>query len=209
MPCGTFLLLLYALLSGGTSEVLVSTTADNALLSASFQTIAKAQQQDEEGKPEFATKQLRKTGEREQRRGRPAGRAPPKKQPVPAAAATSEAKDDGPDDSRTECVSWAASGECEKNPGYMRDACARSCAGKLPAGSIDEGAVEGELKANAGFPEPELVLQCGPEEHLGGLLPWHCRVTQYAHLGPLGAVSEACARRALVEHAGVTQRHGR
>ena len=44
---------------------------------------------------------------------------------------------------------------------------------------------------------------------VGGLLPWHCRVTQYAHLGPLGAVSEACARRALVEHAGVTQRHGR
>ena len=87
--------------------------------------------------------------------------------------------------------------------------CERVRAGKLPAGSIDEGAVEGELKANAGFPEPELVLQCGPEEHLGGLLPWHCRVTQYAHLGPLGAVSEACARRALVEHAGVTQRHGR
>ena len=90
-----------------------------------------------------------------------------------------------------------------------RGLCERVRAGKLPAGSIDEGAVEGELKANAGFPEPELVLQCGPEEHLGGLLPWHCRVTQYAHLGPLGAVSEACARRALVEHAGVTQRHGR
>ena len=90
-----------------------------------------------------------------------------------------------------------------------RTLCERVRAGKLPAGSIDEGAVEGELKANAGFPEPELVLQCGPEEHLGGLLPWHCRVTQYAHLGPLGAVSEACARRALVEHAGVTQRHGR
>ena len=53
------------------------------------------------------------------------------------------------------------------------------------------------------------MLQCCPEEHLGGLLPWHCRVTQYAHLGALRGVSEARVRRVLVEHAGVTQRHGR
>jgi len=72
--------------------------------------------------------------------------APPKKQPVPAAAATSEAKDDGPDDSRTECVSWAASGECEKNPGYMRDACARSCAGKLPAAASTQTQKPAEQK---------------------------------------------------------------
>ena len=49
----------------------------------------------------------------------------------------------------------------------------------------------------------EVVLQCGPEEHLGGLLPWHCRVTQYVHLGPVRAVSEARLRAALVEYAAL------
>ena len=55
----------------------------------------------------------------------------------------------------------------------------------------------------------ELVLQCCPAEHLGGLLPWHCRVTQYAHLGPLRSVSERRARHAFVEYAGVQQRYGK
>jgi len=31
------------------------------------------------------------------------------------------------DDQNTECESWAAAGECEKNPGYMEQACAGSC----------------------------------------------------------------------------------
>jgi hypothetical protein len=34
-------------------------------------------------------------------------------------------------------------------------------------------------------------------------------VTQYAHLGPLRCVSAASVRHALVEYAGVQQRHGR
>ena len=41
-----------------------------------------------------------------------------------------------------------------------------------------------------GAPEPELVLQFCQPMILGGLLPWHCRVTQYVHLGPLRSVSE-------------------
>ena len=53
------------------------------------------------------------------------------------------------------------------------------------------------------------MLQCCPEEHLGGLLPWHCRVTQYVHLGSLRGASELSVRRAFVEHAGVQQRRGR
>ena len=65
------------------------------------------------------------------------------------------------------------------------------------------------MRANAGFPQPELVLQCCAEEHLGGLLPWHCRVTQYAHIGPLRAASAAAAHRALVAFGDVKQRHGR
>ena len=55
----------------------------------------------------------------------------------------------------------------------------------------------------------ELILQCCPKLHLGGLLPWHCRVTQFAHLGPLRDVSAERVNRSLIEHAGVQQRHGR
>ena len=79
----------------------------------------------------------------------------------------------------------------------------------MAVAQIDEAAVEAEVCANAGFPEPELILQCGPELHLGGLLPWHCRVTQFAHLGPLRGVHPEHVHRALFEYAGVTQRHGR
>ena len=38
---------------------------------------------------------------------------------------------DGAVDKDDNCPAWAASGECEKNSGYMADACARSCAGQL------------------------------------------------------------------------------
>ena len=31
------------------------------------------------------------------------------------------------DDTNDECASWAESGECENNPGYMRMSCKRSC----------------------------------------------------------------------------------
>ena len=31
------------------------------------------------------------------------------------------------DDMNDECASWADSGECENNPGYMRVSCKRSC----------------------------------------------------------------------------------
>ena len=90
-----------------------------------------------------------------------------------------------------------------------RRLCERVQAGELPAAKIDEATVEAELTANAGFPEPELILQCCPELHLGGLLPWHCRVTQFAHLGPLREVGAERVHRALVEYAGVQQRYGR
>ena len=90
-----------------------------------------------------------------------------------------------------------------------RRLCERVQAGKLAATQIDETAIESEVCANAGFPEPELILQSGPELHLGGLLPWHCRVTQFAHLGPLGEVRAETVHRALFEYAGVQQRHGR
>ena len=32
-------------------------------------------------------------------------------------------------DEREECAAWAARGECDANPGYMRASCKRSCAG--------------------------------------------------------------------------------
>lgn len=90
-----------------------------------------------------------------------------------------------------------------------RTLCERVRAGDLKPSSIDERAVEGELRANAGFPEPSLVLQCCPELHLGGLLPWHCRVTQYVHVGELDGVTQDQVHRALVEFASVQQRHGK
>jgi len=35
----------------------------------------------------------------------------------------------GEGDARSECVKWAAEGECEQNPGYMLEHCPQSCAG--------------------------------------------------------------------------------
>jgi len=34
-----------------------------------------------------------------------------------------------PGDSRAECIKWAQEGECGRNPGFMLENCARSCAG--------------------------------------------------------------------------------
>lgn len=90
-----------------------------------------------------------------------------------------------------------------------RRLCDRVRSGSCDAASIDEAAIEAELVANAGFPEPELVLQCCPQLHLGGLLPWHCRVTQFAHMGPLHHVTAERVRVALDEYGRVQQRHGR
>ena len=55
----------------------------------------------------------------------------------------------------------------------------------------------------------ELILQSCPELHLGGLLPWHCRVTQFVHIGPLGEATTRRIRAALDEYATMQQRHGR
>lgn len=98
--------------------------------------------------------------------------------------------------------------------GAARRLCARVCDGTLAVDAIDEEAMEAEVTVNDGFPEPvrraegidarrspaarpparpesarvrsqDLVLQFCPELLLGGLLPWHCRITQYAaHLPP-------------------------
>ena len=35
-------------------------------------------------------------------------------------------------DKNQECVGWASSGECERNPAYMSDACAKSCDSPCP-----------------------------------------------------------------------------
>jgi len=35
-----------------------------------------------------------------------------------------------PADRRAECAQWASGGECKRNPGYMLENCARSCAGR-------------------------------------------------------------------------------
>lgn len=51
--------------------------------------------------------------------------------------------------------------------------------GSLAASALDEAAVASQLCVNGDFPAPELVLQFCPELLLGGLLPWHCSVTQY------------------------------
>lgn len=87
--------------------------------------------------------------------------------------------------------------------------CERVVAGGLPHEAVDEAAVDAELRANAGFPEPELILQCCPELFLGGLLPWHCRITQFIHIGSLRRATAERIREALVEYGGVHQRHGK
>lgn len=58
-------------------------------------------------------------------------------------------------------------------------------------------------------PRQDLILQCCPELYLGGLLPWHCRVTQYAHIGSIRRASDSRVRAALHEYAAVQQRYGR
>eukprot|EP00327_Prymnesium_parvum_P002359 CAMPEP_0182834448 /NCGR_PEP_ID=MMETSP0006_2-20121128/20924_1 /TAXON_ID=97485 /ORGANISM="Prymnesium parvum, Strain Texoma1" /LENGTH=264 /DNA_ID=CAMNT_0024962703 /DNA_START=1 /DNA_END=797 /DNA_ORIENTATION=- len=63
-----------------------------------------------------------------------------------------------------------------------RRLCAKVANGELPPNAIDEAVVEQQLLVNSGFPDPELVLQFCPRLLLGGLLPWHCSVTQYSHL---------------------------
>mmetsp|Transcript_7052 Transcript_7052/g.18410 ORF Transcript_7052/g.18410 Transcript_7052/m.18410 type:complete len:338 (+) Transcript_7052:380-1393(+) len=51
------------------------------------------------------------------------GRKFPRKVLLPAASAPRP----GCEDSTNDCVAWAASGECVKNPAYMESACALSC----------------------------------------------------------------------------------
>ena len=92
--------------------------------------------------------------------------------------------------------------------GAARKLCEQVAAGNATPADVDEDAVEAHLTANAAFPPPELVLQFCPELLLGGLLPWHCRVTQYVLLGELHSLCERRLKAALVEHAGVQQRHG-
>ena len=70
-------------------------------------------------------------------------------------------------------------------------------------------AVEAHLTANADFPPPELVLQFCPELLLGGLLPWHCRITHFVHMGQLRHASADGLQRALLEYSTVQQRQGR
>ena len=53
------------------------------------------------------------------------------------------------------------------------------------------------------------MLQLCPEHWLGGLLPWHSRVTTFMHLGPLRCVDRAALRVLLLEYGGVTQRYGK
>ena len=77
------------------------------------------------------------------------------------------------------------------------------------AAPVDERAVEQHLTAHAGWPDPELVLQLCPEQVLGGLLPWHCRVTHYVHMGPLHRASRKALHTALLEFEGVQQRYGK
>ena len=89
-----------------------------------------------------------------------------------------------------------------------RAVCEHVAASRLAADAIDEHVIERELRANEGFPEPELILQCCPEPFLGGLLPWHCRVTQYVHIGSLRALTPVRMHEALVEYGGVQQRYG-
>ncbi|KAL1530374.1 hypothetical protein AB1Y20_001282 [Prymnesium parvum] len=90
-----------------------------------------------------------------------------------------------------------------------RRLCAKVANGELPPNAIDEAVVEQQLLVNSGFPDPELVLQFCPRLLLGGLLPWHCSVTQYSHIGRLCNASQRKLYQALREFEGVVQRHGR
>lgn len=88
-----------------------------------------------------------------------------------------------------------------------RQLCELELSGAAPP--VDERAVEQHLTAHAGWPDPELVLQLCPEQVLGGLLPWHCRVTHYVHMGPLQRASRKSLHTALLEFGGVQQRYGK
>jgi hypothetical protein len=49
------------------------------------------------------------------------------------------------DDSHENCESWSRNGECEKNPGYMREQCALSCGAPCPPPARVPGPLSGGL----------------------------------------------------------------
>ena len=92
-----------------------------------------------------------------------------------------------------------------------RELCRDVCAARLAVDAVDEAAVERSLAAAGGgeLPEPELVLQFCQPMILGGLLPWHCRYTQFTHMGHLRDATRPALLQALSDHSRVTQRHGK
>jgi len=115
--------------------------------------------------------------------------APPK-MTLPEKAARKTAEDAGQKGTLSNCKSWAAQGECEKNPGYMAGACAGECSGRLPA-------AEPESKAAV---EAVAVEEAAPEEAMPDERP-ECR--QWAAQGECtrnsvymaGACARSCAGR--------------
>ena len=53
--------------------------------------------------------------------------------PVPAGYKEEAAPEEACEDRNANCQNWAATGECEKNPGFMVDACRRACGVCSPA----------------------------------------------------------------------------
>ena len=92
-----------------------------------------------------------------------------------------------------------------------RRLCRDVCDARLAVDAVDEAAVERSLAAAGGgeLPEPELVLQFCQPMILGGLLPWHCRYTQFTHMGHLRDETRPALLQALSDHSRVTQRHGK
>ena len=73
---------------------------------------------------------------------------PPKRPPVPEASAKSECVD-----KEERCLAWSTAGECQNNPGYMGNACACACAGKLPAETASP-----TMMANAGASKKKEIM---------------------------------------------------
>ena len=97
-----------------------------------------------------------------------------------------------------------------------RRLCRDVCDARLAVDAVDEAAVERTLAeagdgggGGDGAPEPELVLQFCQPMILGGLLPWHCRYTQFAPMGRLRDATRPALLQTLADHSRVTQRHGK
>lgn len=62
-------------------------------------------------------------------------------------SAAAHVVDQGTQSERAECADWAAAGECERNPGFMLEGCARACSRGAERSECAEWAAAGECRS--------------------------------------------------------------